>query len=50
MNPEAKKTTLTGSTAKVTVTGASTVLLDITLVEEGGEWRVRSWKGYAPGG
>jgi hypothetical protein len=48
VNPETKKTAVTGSTAKVTVTGAATTLLDITLVKEGDEWKVKSWKGYAP--
>jgi hypothetical protein len=48
VNPEAKKTAVTGSTAKVTVTGAATTLLDVTLVKEGDEWKVKSWKGYAP--
>lgn len=49
VNPEAKETEITGTTAKVTVTGASTALLDITLVKEGDEWKVKSWRGYAPG-
>lgn len=49
VNPEAKKTTITGSQAKVTVTGASTALLDITLVKQGEDWKVKAWRGYAPG-
>jgi hypothetical protein len=49
VNPEAKKTKVTGTTAVVTVTGAATALLDITLVKQGDAWKVKSWKGYAPG-
>jgi hypothetical protein len=47
-NPEEKKATVTGATAKVTVTGAgNNTRIDVTLVKEGDEWRVKSWKGYA---
>jgi hypothetical protein len=49
VNPEAKETKVTGSTAVVTVTGAATALLDITLVKQGDDWKVKSWRGYAPG-
>ena len=48
-NPEKKKVTLTGSTAVVTVTGAGPVLLDVSVVKQGDDWKVKSWKGYAPG-
>ena len=48
-NPDVKKAKLTGRTAVVTVTGAATVLLDIELVKQGDDWKVRRWKGYAPG-
>ena len=47
VNPEVKKTRMTGPTAIVTVTGAATTLIDVTLVKEGDEWKVRSWRGYA---
>ena len=46
VNPEAKKTRMTGPTAIVTVTGAATTLIDVTLVKEDDEWKVRSWRGY----
>jgi hypothetical protein len=49
VNPEAKETEINGSQAKVTVTGAATALLDITLVKQGDDWKVKSWRGYAPG-
>ena len=48
-NPERKKVEITGSTAVVTVTGAGPTLLDIELVKQGDEWKVKTWKGYAPG-
>ena len=48
INPEEKKTTVTGNTAKVTVTGAgNNTRIDVTLVKEGGDWKVKEWKGYA---
>ena len=47
-NPEEKATKVTGDTAKVTVTGAGdNTRIDVTLVKEDGDWRVKSWKGYA---
>ena len=47
-NPEKQKVTITGSTAKVTVTGAgNNTRIDVTLVKEGEDWKVKSWKGYA---
>ena len=49
VNPDTKEAEVTGSNAKVTVTGAATALLDITLVKEDGEWKVKGWRGYAPG-
>jgi hypothetical protein len=49
-DPEVKKEAkITGSTAKVTVSGAGPTLLEIEVVEQGGDWKVKSWKGYAPG-
>jgi hypothetical protein len=48
-DPERRKVRITGSTAVATVTGAGPALLDIELVNQGDEWRVKSWKGYAPG-
>ena len=47
-NPEEKATKVTGSNAVVTVTGAGNdTRIDVTLVKEDDEWRVKSWKGYA---
>lgn len=47
-NPEKEKATVTGSTAEVTVTGAgNNTRIDVSLVKEGGDWKVKSWKGYA---
>jgi hypothetical protein len=48
VNPEAKETKVTGTNAVVTVTGAATTLLDITLVKEGDAWKVKRWRGYNP--
>lgn len=48
-DPEKKKVRITGATAVATVTGAGPTLLDIELVKQGDEWKVKSWKGYAPG-
>lgn len=49
-NPEVKKEAkITGSTAKVTVSGAGPTLLEIEVVKQGGDWKVKTWKGYAPG-
>jgi hypothetical protein len=48
VNPETKESKVTGSTAKVTVTGAgNNTRLEVTLVKQGGEWRVQRWRGYA---
>ncbi len=46
VNPETKKARMTGRTAIVTVTGAATTLIDVTLVKQDDEWKVRSWRGY----
>ncbi len=48
-NPEERKVRITGSTAVATVTGAGPALLDVELVKQGDVWKVKSWKGYAPG-
>ena len=49
-DPEVKREAkITGSTARVTVTGAGPVLLDIDLRKEGDDWKVVKWRGYAPG-
>jgi hypothetical protein len=48
VNPEEKKTTITGTNATVTVTGAgNNTRIDVTLVKQGGEWKVKRWRGYA---
>jgi hypothetical protein len=49
VNPEAKETKVTGTTAVVTVTGAATTLIDVTLAKEGDDWKVQRWRGYNPG-
>lgn len=46
VNPEDRKTRVTGTTAVVTVTGAATTLIDVTLVKQGDEWKVQRWRGY----
>jgi hypothetical protein len=46
VNPEVRKTRMTGRTAIVTVTGAATTLIDVTLVKENDEWKVQRWRGY----
>lgn len=48
VNPEAKSTKVTGNTAVVTVTGAATALIDVTLAKEGDDWKVKRWRGYKP--
>lgn len=48
VNPEKKKARITGSSAVVTVTGAGQTLIDVTLAKQGDDWKVKSWKGYAP--
>jgi hypothetical protein len=49
-DPDVKKEAkITGSTARVTVTGAGPVLLDIDLRKQGDDWKVVKWRGYAPG-
>ena len=49
VNPEVrKKARISGTTAKITVTGAGPVLLDIDLRREGDDWKVVKWRGYAP--
>ena len=48
INPETKAASVSGSTAKVTVTGAgNNTRLEVMLVDEGGEWKVKRWRGYA---
>jgi hypothetical protein len=48
INPEQKGAKVTGDTATVTVTGAgNNTRIDVSLVKEDGEWRVKSWKGRA---
>ncbi|HEX8645541.1 MAG TPA: hypothetical protein VF715_01490 [Thermoleophilaceae bacterium] len=48
VNPEQKEAKVTGDTATVTVTGAgNNTRIDVSLVKEDGEWRVKSWKGRA---
>jgi hypothetical protein len=48
VNPEQKEAKVTGETATVTVTGAgNNTRIDVSLVKEDGEWRVKSWKGRA---
>ncbi|HEX2126939.1 MAG TPA: hypothetical protein VHF45_10315 [Thermoleophilaceae bacterium] len=48
INPEQKEAKVTGNTALVTVTGAgNNTRIDVSLVKEDGEWRVKSWKGRA---
>jgi hypothetical protein len=46
VNPEVRKTRMTGRTAIVTVTGAATTLIDVTLVREADDWKVQRWRGY----
>ena len=47
VNPEVQKASVTGSNATVTVNGAgNNTLIDVTLVKQGGEWRVQRWRGY----
>jgi hypothetical protein len=48
-NPEVEKAGISGSTAKVTVTGAGPTLIDVTLRKQGGDWKVVKWRGYAKG-
>jgi hypothetical protein len=44
VNSQAKRVAVTGRSATVTVTGAATVLLDISLVKVGDRWKVSAWK------
>ena len=47
-NPEERDSKVTGTTAKVTVTGAgNNTRIEVTLVKQGGEWKVQRWRGYA---
>jgi hypothetical protein len=46
-NPEVEDAGISGSTAKVTVTGAGPTLIDVTLRKQGDDWKVVSWRGYA---
>lgn len=48
VNPEKKSASVSGSTATVTVTGAgNNTEITVSLVKEGDDWRVKSWKGQA---
>ena len=48
VNPEEKDVAVSGSTATVTVTGAgNNTEIAVSLVKEGEDWRVKSWKGSA---
>ena len=48
INPETKASKVGGNTAKVTVTGAgNNTRLEISLVKQGGDWKVQRWRGYA---
>jgi hypothetical protein len=47
IDPEVEDAGISGSTAKVTVTGAGPTLIDVTLRKEGDDWKVVSWRGYA---
>lgn len=48
VNPETKEASASGATAKVTVTGAgNNTRIEVSLVEQGGEWKVQRWRGYA---
>lgn len=44
VNSQAKRVSVAGRSATVTVTGAATVLLDISLLKIGGTWKVAAWK------
>jgi hypothetical protein len=46
-NPDVVRAGLSGSTAKVTVTGAGPTLIDVTLRKQGEDWKVVEWRGYA---
>jgi hypothetical protein len=45
VNPETKASKVSGNTAKVTVTGAgNNTRLEISLVKQGGDWKVTGWR------
>ena len=44
MNSQAKSVHVAGRSATVRVTGAATVLLDISLLKIDGTWKVAAWK------
>ena len=44
VNSQAKRVSVAGRSATVTVTGSATVLLDISLLKVGDKWKVAAWK------